>query len=205
MAKYRGGAEGHDRLLRHHPLRIYETSEVPSSVPEADKVFATMKANQKNLLVGFFIEGRLRFVERFADYDDRVAALKNGAVRRITAILVGELGNLPASTLAEFWSWFPFELCLLWGHMQLRLLVPVFLQRSLLLVFCIALNSCQSHKANSGPSIEFTHIPPAAQGGRERVDTISGRVRNDRTKQQIVIYAHCEPWWVQPWPPYLGS
>src|SRR5713226_10342635 len=84
--------------------------------------------------------------------------------------------------------------------MQLRLLVPVFLQRSLLLVFCIALTSCQSHKANSGPSIEFTHIPPAAQGGRERVDTISGRVRNARPKQQIVIYAHSGQWWVQPRP-----
>ena len=84
--------------------------------------------------------------------------------------------------------------------MQLRLLVPVFLQRSLLLVFCIALNSCQSHQANSEPSIEFTHIPPAAQGGQERVDTISGRVRNARPKQQIVIYAHSGPWWVQPWP-----
>ena len=43
--------------------------------------------------------------------------------------------------------------------MQLRLLVPVFSQRSLLLVSCIALTSCQSHKPNSGPSIEFTHIP----------------------------------------------
>jgi hypothetical protein len=81
-----------------------------------------------------------------------------------------------------------------------RLLVPVFLQRSLLLVLCIALNSCQSHKPNSEPSIEFTHIPPAAQGGRERVDTISGRVRNARPKQQIVLYAHSGPWWVQPWP-----
>ncbi len=40
---------------------------------------------------------------------------------------------------------------------------------------------------------------------RERVDTISGRVRNARPKQQIVIYAHSRPWWVQPWPPYLGS
>jgi len=89
--------------------------------------------------------------------------------------------------------------------MQLRLLVPVFLKRSLLLVFCIALNICQSHKANSGSSIEFTHIPPAAQGGRERVDTISGRVRNARPKQETVIYAHSTPWWVQPWPPYLGS
>jgi hypothetical protein len=84
--------------------------------------------------------------------------------------------------------------------MQLRRLVPVFLQRSLLLVFCIALTSCQLHKANSGPSIEFIKIPPAAQGGRERVDTISGRVRNARPKQQIVIYAHSGQWWVQPWP-----
>jgi hypothetical protein len=65
--------------------------------------------------------------------------------------------------------------------------------------------SCQSHKANSGPSIEFTHIPPMAQGGRKRVDMISGRVRNARAKQQIVIYAHSGPWWVQPRPPYLGS
>ena len=87
----------------------------------------------------------------------------------------------------------------LFAHMQHRLLTPVFLQRSLL-VLCLALNSCQSHKANSGPSIEFTHIPPAAQGGRERVDTISGRVRNARPKQQIVIYAHSGQWWVQPWP-----
>ena len=45
--------------------------------------------------------------------------------------------------------------------MQLRLLTPVFLQRSLL-VLCIALNSRRSHKTNSGSSIEFTLIPPAA-------------------------------------------
>jgi hypothetical protein len=74
------------------------------------------------------------------------------------------------------------------------------LQRSLLLAFCIALNSCQPHQDNSRPSIEFIHIPPAAQGGRERVDTISGLVRNARPNQRIVIYAHAGPWWVQPWP-----
>ena len=85
----------------------------------------------------------------------------------------------------------------LFAHVQLRLLTPVFLQRSLV-VLCTGLNSCQSHKANSGPSIEFTHIPPAAQGGRERVDTISGRVSNARPKQQIVVYAHSGQWWVQP-------
>jgi hypothetical protein len=89
--------------------------------------------------------------------------------------------------------------------MQLRLLVPVFLQRSLLLVFCIALNTCQSHKINSGPSIEFTHIPPAAQGGRGRVDTFSERVSNARPNHQIVIHAYSEPWWVEPWPTYVES
>src|SRR6266576_4015785 len=44
---------------------------------------------------------------------------------------------------------------------------------------------CPSQKRSVGPSIEFTKIPPAAQGGRERTDTIAGRVRNARPKQQI--------------------
>lgn len=50
------------------------------------------------------------------------------------------------------------------------------------------------------PSIEFSQIPPAAQGGRERVDTISGRVTGARRDQQIVVYARSGRWWVQPWP-----
>jgi hypothetical protein len=85
------------------------------------------------------------------------------------------------------------------AHAQVRLSIPVSLQGSLLLFLCMALSSCQSSKGISSPSIEFTHIPPAAQGGRERVDTISGRVKNARPKQQIVIYAHSGQWWVQPW------
>jgi hypothetical protein len=89
---------------------------------------------------------------------------------------------------------------LLWGPMQLRLPVSVFLQRLLLLLLCATLSSCRPNKANSAPAIEFTHIPPAAQGGPERVDTISGRVRNALPKQQIVIYAHSGQWWVQPSP-----
>jgi hypothetical protein len=83
--------------------------------------------------------------------------------------------------------------------MQLRV-VPVLLQRTLLLVLCIVLSSCQSRHTDTGPSIEFSKIPPAAQGGRERVDTIAGRVKNARPGQQIVIYARSGPWWVQPWP-----
>jgi hypothetical protein len=75
----------------------------------------------------------------------------------------------------------------------------------IILGLAFASYGCHSEKKSASPSIEFTHIPPVAQGGRERVDTISGRVRNARPKQQIVIYAHSGPWWVQPWPPYLGS
>src|SRR6266699_3137237 len=87
---------------------------------------------------------------------------------------------------------------------------PKKLARTLILIlgtlgFNSACQGCHSQKSSAGPSIEFTHIPPAAQGGRERIDTISGRVRNARPKQQIVIYAHSGPWWVQPWPPYLGA
>ena len=65
---------------------------------------------------------------------------------------------------------------------------------------CVALAGCHSQPASTVPSIEFTKIPPAAQGGRERVDTISGRVTGARPGQQIVIYARSGPWWVQPWP-----
>src|SRR4051812_39720824 len=84
--------------------------------------------------------------------------------------------------------------------MKPQLVIGVSLQKSLLLAFCLAPIGCHTQSANTRPSIEFTKIPPAAQGGRERVGTISGRVRNARPKQQIVIYAHSGQWWVQPWP-----
>lgn len=70
----------------------------------------------------------------------------------------------------------------------------------LFLGLALTLQSCHSRKDNSIPSIELTKIPPAAQGGRERVDTIAGRVQNARPGQQVVIYAHSGTWWVQPWP-----
>jgi hypothetical protein len=84
--------------------------------------------------------------------------------------------------------------------MKLGFILAVLLRYALLVVLCIALNNCKSRQANTEPSIEFTKIPPTAQGGRERVDTIAGSVRNARPGQQIVIYAHSGPWWVQPWP-----
>jgi hypothetical protein len=76
---------------------------------------------------------------------------------------------------------------------------------AIVFVSAVALMACRSKKLQETPSITFTKISLAVQGGGERVDTISGRVRNARPKQQIVIYAHSGQWWVQPWPPCLGS
>jgi hypothetical protein len=64
----------------------------------------------------------------------------------------------------------------------------------------VALMACRSEKPQEAPSIAFTKIPPAAEGGRERLDTISGRVSGARPGQRIVVYARSGPWWVQPWP-----
>jgi hypothetical protein len=68
------------------------------------------------------------------------------------------------------------------------------------MLIAILQSGCHSRQANAHPTIEFSKIPPAAQGGRERVDTISGRVTGARPGQQIVVYARSGPWWVQPWP-----
>ena len=74
-------------------------------------------------------------------------------------------------------------------------------QRNLTLILsCILLSGCHSRQGQQQSFIEFTKIPPAAQGGRERVDTIAGRANGFRPGQKIVIYAHSGPWWVQPWP-----
>ena len=64
----------------------------------------------------------------------------------------------------------------------------------------LLLGGCRSRLGGAVPAVEFTKIPPAAQGGRERVETISGRARDAKPGQRIVIYAMSGPWWVQPWP-----
>jgi hypothetical protein len=41
---------------------------------------------------------------------------------------------------------------------------------------------CHSQNGSAGPTMEFTKAPAAAQGGRERVDTIAERFRNVHLK-----------------------
>jgi hypothetical protein len=78
---------------------------------------------------------------------------------------------------------------------------PVFgILSAIVFLSAVVLVACRSGKPQETPAITFTKIPPAARGGRERVDTISGRVSGARPGQRIVIYAKSGPWWVQPWP-----
>jgi hypothetical protein len=70
--------------------------------------------------------------------------------------------------------------------------------RLLLLGLCVVLSSCRYRKSEAS-SIEFTKVPPAEQGGSEKIGTIAGRVHGSHAGEQIVIYAHSGPWWVQPY------
>ena len=84
--------------------------------------------------------------------------------------------------------------------MSLRKRISQNRDQVLLLILCAAMAGCQARRDKATVAIEFTKIPPGAQGGRERVDTVAGRVIGARAGQQIVVYARSGPWWVQPWP-----
>jgi hypothetical protein len=72
---------------------------------------------------------------------------------------------------------------------------PAFL---LFLFLFVLLSGCHSRRGVGGPSIEFTRVPPAAEGGPDKLDIIEGRVSGARPGQQIVLYAKSGTWWVQP-------
>jgi hypothetical protein len=57
---------------------------------------------------------------------------------------------------------------------------------------------CRPAPATVPPSIVFTTVPEAAEGGSDRLAPIAGRVEGARPGQQIVIYARSGTWWVQP-------
>lgn len=98
------------RIYGNHPLRIYSTPPVPDDLPKDKKLIATIKAHEHNSVIGFSLDGQVCFIERLPDYEDRVATLRSGVQRRITTVMVGEVGTHPVRTVAEFRSWFPLEI-----------------------------------------------------------------------------------------------
>jgi hypothetical protein len=67
-----------------------------------------------------------------------------------------------------------------------------------LLFSLILLSSCRPWPASAPPSVEFTKVPEAGEGGPDRVEMIEGRVVGSRRGQHVVLYAKSGVWWVQP-------
>jgi len=57
---------------------------------------------------------------------------------------------------------------------------------------------CGSRVAHTGPSITFSVVPAAEEGGPDKLVTIAGNVSGARPGQQIVLFARSGAWWVQP-------
>jgi hypothetical protein len=62
---------------------------------------------------------------------------------------------------------------------------------------CVLAAACGG-PSNAAPTLKFTTIPIATEGGPARVEPIEGRVSGARPGQRIVLYARSGGWWVQP-------
>jgi len=74
-------------------------------------------------------------------------------------------------------------------------------EKAVLFFFCIAFMGsagCGFRKSTPKPSIEFTRVPPAAEGSLDKLDVIEGRIIGGQPGQQLVLYAKSGAWWVQP-------
>jgi hypothetical protein len=65
------------------------------------------------------------------------------------------------------------------------------------LLFACLLVGCRFQPA-SHSAIEFTRVPPAVEGGPDRMDIIEGRVTGGDPQFQLVLYARSGKWWIQP-------
>lgn len=81
-----------------------------------------------------------------------------------------------------------------WSRPNVRFGLVLALGTSLL----FGLNGCATRQAATRPSIEFSIIPPASEGGPDTVARIAGRVTGARPGQRIVLFAKAGIWWVQP-------
>lgn len=71
-------------------------------------------------------------------------------------------------------------------------------KRSSLLLLSILMGGCSVWPAKPEPSIVFTQVPAANEGGPDTAGTIEGRVVGARPGEQIVLFARSGQWWVQP-------
>ena len=60
------------------------------------------------------------------------------------------------------------------------------------------LNGCATRQTVTTPTIEFSVIPPVAEGGPDKLAPVAGRVLGARPGERIVLFAKAGIWWVQP-------
>jgi hypothetical protein len=66
-----------------------------------------------------------------------------------------------------------------------------------LIVVCLLCSSCEQPRA-AAPSVEFTAVPPFAEGSSEKLDAIEGTATGAGAGERIVLYAKSGVWWLQP-------
>ncbi len=76
--------------------------------------------------------------------------------------------------------------------------VPGLVRPILSLAALCLLGACGPAPPAGPPAIAFRTIPPADEGGPDRLDPIEGRVAGSRRGQHVVVYARSGVWWVQP-------
>jgi hypothetical protein len=59
-------------------------------------------------------------------------------------------------------------------------------------------SACQNNLAAKAPTITISEVPPAGQGGPERMGTISGRVDGVTSNSRVVLFTKTHLWYVQP-------
>jgi hypothetical protein len=101
--------------LNDHALRIFQTPNIPTGLPEAESTILKFRANERNHLTIFTFNGGQGFVEALADYDERKEKLLTGKVQRtVTSVMVGRVGGRSVD-FADLEQWFPFDYLLVLG------------------------------------------------------------------------------------------
>jgi len=75
---------------------------------------------------------------------------------------------------------------------------PIF--PAVVVFLCVLLGACRPSASGIEPSIEFSRVPKADEGGSESRAVIDGRVTGARPGERIVLFARSGAgvWWVQP-------
>ncbi|MFP5265057.1 MAG: sensor histidine kinase [Blastocatellia bacterium] len=68
----------------------------------------------------------------------------------------------------------------------------------LLAISIMVLSGCRVPHTDTGPYIEFSRVPPADEGGPDKLDVIEGRVIGDHANLQVVLFARSGDWYIQP-------